>query len=252
MTASGSMDTTFTRVMGYTKINIGSSATIKWGNQRLRVALALDTTGSMASAGKIDALKTATKNLLDQLRDAASTNGDVYVSIIPFSKDVNVGRTNHDRPGCNSTTAPTSPGTAPTAPAASRAIRRAASARPRTPARSRAITARAAAPPPARARCRALPARAPAARARCRATPARAVAHRRAHAPIPLRPARAAAPTKCLLEFGLHEAKRMREPSRTWGVGTWTPGPGPPQPGRPASGARRPGPRKPTPPGTAA
>ena len=95
VTATGSMDTTFTRVMGYTQINIGSSATIKWGNQRLRVALALDTTGSMASASKIDALKIATKNLLDQLKAAASTNGDVYVSIIPFSKDVNVGRSNN-------------------------------------------------------------------------------------------------------------------------------------------------------------
>jgi Flp pilus assembly protein TadG len=91
ITATGKMDTTFTRVMGYTEINIGSSATIKWGNQRLRVALVLDTTGSMASAGKIDALKTATKNLLDQLKAAATTDGDVYVSIIPFSKDVNVG-----------------------------------------------------------------------------------------------------------------------------------------------------------------
>jgi len=95
ITATGKMDTTFTRVMGYTEINIGSSATIKWGNQRLRVALVLDTTGSMASAGKIDALKTATKNLLDQLKAAATTDGDVYVSIIPFSKDVNVGTSNH-------------------------------------------------------------------------------------------------------------------------------------------------------------
>jgi Flp pilus assembly protein TadG len=94
LTASGAIDTTFTRIMGYTQLNVGSSATIKWGNQRLRVALALDTTGSMSSAGKIDALKTATKNLLDQLRDAATNTGDVYVSIIPFSKDVNTGSTN--------------------------------------------------------------------------------------------------------------------------------------------------------------
>jgi Flp pilus assembly protein TadG len=91
ITASGSVDTTFTRVMGFNSLSVGSSATIKWGNQRLRVALALDTTGSMASAGKIDALKTATKNLLDQLKAAAVNNGDVYVSIVPFSKDVNVG-----------------------------------------------------------------------------------------------------------------------------------------------------------------
>jgi Flp pilus assembly protein TadG len=91
LTGGGSMDTTFTRVMGITELNVGSSSTIKWGNDRQRVALVLDTTGSMDSAGKIDALKTATKKLLDQLKAAASTDGDVLVSIIPFSKDVNVG-----------------------------------------------------------------------------------------------------------------------------------------------------------------
>jgi Flp pilus assembly protein TadG len=96
LTATGAMDTTFTRVMGVTSMSVGSSATIKWGNQRLRVALGLDTTGSMASAGKIDALKTATKNLLDQLKNASVNNGDVYVSIIPFSKDVNVGTSNYN------------------------------------------------------------------------------------------------------------------------------------------------------------
>ena len=53
--------------MGVSQLNVGSSSTIKWGNQRLRVALVLDTTGSMSSAGKIGALKTATKNLIDQL-----------------------------------------------------------------------------------------------------------------------------------------------------------------------------------------
>ncbi|MEA2880318.1 MAG: hypothetical protein QOF14_5514 [Hyphomicrobiales bacterium] len=91
---SGSMDTTFMNVMGYSSLNIGSTSTVKWGNNRLRVALVLDNTGSMASAGKIDALKTASKNLLTQLKNAATTNGDVYVSIIPFSKDVNVGKNN--------------------------------------------------------------------------------------------------------------------------------------------------------------
>jgi hypothetical protein len=62
----------------------------------MRVALVLDTTGSMNDDGKIAALKTATKSLLGQLQTAATTNGDVYVSIIPFSKDVNVGKTNYN------------------------------------------------------------------------------------------------------------------------------------------------------------
>ena len=41
------------------------------------------------------ALKSATKSLLTQLKTAATQNGDVYVSIIPFSKDVNVGSANY-------------------------------------------------------------------------------------------------------------------------------------------------------------
>ena len=91
LNGSASVDTAFMKLMGYTNLGIKSTATVKWGNNRLRVALALDNTGSMASAGKIDALKTATKSLLDQLKAAAANNGDVYVSIIPFSKNVNVG-----------------------------------------------------------------------------------------------------------------------------------------------------------------
>ena len=91
LSGSASVDTSFMKVMGYSSLGIKSTATVKWGNNRLRVALALDNTGSMGSAGKIDALKTATKSLLDQLKAAATNNGDVYVSIIPFNKDVNVG-----------------------------------------------------------------------------------------------------------------------------------------------------------------
>jgi Flp pilus assembly protein TadG len=76
-------------------ITLNDSSTATWGNTLLRVALVLDNTGSMASDGKMDALKIATKNLLTQLKNAATKNGDVYVSIIPFSKDVNVGPQNY-------------------------------------------------------------------------------------------------------------------------------------------------------------
>jgi len=79
-----------------TAINIASSSTITWGASRLRVALVLDNTGSMADYGKLTALKTATQNLLTQLQTAAVNNGDVYVSIIPFVKDVNAGSANYN------------------------------------------------------------------------------------------------------------------------------------------------------------
>ena len=78
-------------VAGVTSFPVGTKTEVKWGNSRLRVALVLDTTGSMSSAGKIDALKTAAKNLIDQLKAAASAPEDVYISIVPFVKDSNFG-----------------------------------------------------------------------------------------------------------------------------------------------------------------
>src|SRR3954471_22918759 len=38
--ASGSVDATFVKIMGINSLNIGSTSTVKWGNNRLRVALA--------------------------------------------------------------------------------------------------------------------------------------------------------------------------------------------------------------------
>jgi hypothetical protein len=49
----------------------------------------------MADSGKMGALKTATNNLLTQLQGDVQQAGDVYVSIIPFVKDVNLGPSNY-------------------------------------------------------------------------------------------------------------------------------------------------------------
>ena len=95
LTASASMDTAFMSYFGIANMTVGTSSTVKWGNTRLRVALVLDNTGSMAQSGKMSALQTATNNLLTQLKNAATNNGDVYVSIIPFVKDVNVDSSNY-------------------------------------------------------------------------------------------------------------------------------------------------------------
>lgn len=97
LNGSATINTAFMNLLGYSQITINGASVVKWGNSRLRVALVLDNTGSMASDGKMDALKTASKNLLTQLKNAAVNDGDVYVSIIPFSKDVNVDPANHDK-----------------------------------------------------------------------------------------------------------------------------------------------------------
>ena len=95
VSGSATVPTTFLGVIGYNEIPVNDTSTTKWGSSRLRVALVLDNTGSMDSDGKIGALKTATKNLLTQLQTAASVPGDVYVSIVPFVKDVKIDPTGY-------------------------------------------------------------------------------------------------------------------------------------------------------------
>ena len=63
------MPTTFTKVLGQEKLDISSSAQVKWGVKKLELALVLDNTGSMASNGKMTELKTASKSLLTTLEE---------------------------------------------------------------------------------------------------------------------------------------------------------------------------------------
>lgn len=84
----------FLPVVGINSVGVAASSKTAWGITRLRVAIALDNTGSMASAGKMAALKTATLSLLTQLQDNAKNDGDVLVSLIPFAKVINVGTPN--------------------------------------------------------------------------------------------------------------------------------------------------------------
>ena len=95
VTATADVTTNFMGLLGVSKMQVAVNSQVKWGNTKLRVALVLDNTGSMADDGKIDALQTATKSLLSQLKSAAAKDGDVYISIIPFVKDVNVGSSNY-------------------------------------------------------------------------------------------------------------------------------------------------------------
>jgi len=91
ITAAANMPTEFMRIAGVTQMPLSTSSTSTWGNTKLRVALALDNTGSMAQAGKMTALQGGAKNLIDSLSAQAINNGDVYISIVPFANEVNMG-----------------------------------------------------------------------------------------------------------------------------------------------------------------
>jgi Mg-chelatase subunit ChlD len=84
ISASGTVDALFSKLIGTKTMDIGSSAQVAWGIKRLEVALALDNTGSMAQQGKMAEMKKAVKSLLDTLEKAAKKPEDVKVALIPF------------------------------------------------------------------------------------------------------------------------------------------------------------------------
>jgi Flp pilus assembly protein TadG len=93
VTGKGSVDTQFMKVAGFPKLNFDSNSTAKWGNARMRVAMVLDVTGSMDDDNKMSNMQSAAKSMIDTLSNLNKTAGDVYISIVPFSRDVNIGPT---------------------------------------------------------------------------------------------------------------------------------------------------------------
>jgi Flp pilus assembly protein TadG len=91
LTGTATVPTRFATLIGTSELTVSATAEIVWGIKKLNLALALDNTGSMASNGKMAALKTAAHNLLNTLQAAAKQPDDIKVSIVPFATDVNVG-----------------------------------------------------------------------------------------------------------------------------------------------------------------
>ncbi len=97
-TATYTLPTTLLKVIGRNSVAISTSSTVVWGQSKLWVSLVLDNSGSMAqgdsTGSKMDALQNASHQLLTILQDAATNAGDVKVSIVPFDRYVNVGKSN--------------------------------------------------------------------------------------------------------------------------------------------------------------
>jgi Flp pilus assembly protein TadG len=91
--STASVKSDFLAIMGMPQLPISATSTVAWGVTKLQVALVLDNTGSMADNNKMSALKTATHQLLTQLKGAATNPGDVQVAIVPFAREVNIGAT---------------------------------------------------------------------------------------------------------------------------------------------------------------
>jgi len=92
------MNTTFMNILGQDSLTVGAVTEINRENRGLELVLVLDTTGSMNSytsgSRRIDTLKTASKNLVDILYGNDETKRKLWIGIVPYNTQVNVGPEN--------------------------------------------------------------------------------------------------------------------------------------------------------------
>jgi len=92
VTGSATVDTTVAAVLGIQQLPISSTSVVVAGlSKKVEIALVLDNTGSMATSGKIDALKSASHQFLSDLQKLSKQAGDIKVAIIPFDYQVKPG-----------------------------------------------------------------------------------------------------------------------------------------------------------------
>jgi Flp pilus assembly protein TadG len=95
VTATYNLPTQLMKIANINTMAISVSSTVVWGQTKLWVSLVLDNSGSMANGdstgSKMTALHNASHQLLTILQNAATNDGDVQVSIVPFTRNVNVG-----------------------------------------------------------------------------------------------------------------------------------------------------------------
>ena len=87
----GKVKTSFMRLAGVSQMDVSAFAEVALGGQGLEVALVLDNTASMNSGGRLPALKSAAKELIDSILEQAASGAYVRVGIVPFADYVNVG-----------------------------------------------------------------------------------------------------------------------------------------------------------------
>jgi Flp pilus assembly protein TadG len=94
ISASASVDTTFLKIISKNSIEVIASATIIRETTGLEMVLVMDNTGSMASFGRLAALKDSAHELIDILFGDQEVADRLYVGLVPFSGTVNIGAAN--------------------------------------------------------------------------------------------------------------------------------------------------------------
>jgi Mg-chelatase subunit ChlD len=93
---TGTLDTSLLGVVGLKTMDVGAFSQVASGGGGAEIALVLDNTGSMATEGRMVALKAAAKSLVDTVMGSKGANGYLKIGIVPFSDYVNVGLSNRN------------------------------------------------------------------------------------------------------------------------------------------------------------
>lgn len=91
LSANAKLSTAVMGIAGYQDLNIGASVKVVKELRRLEVVMVLDNTGSMNSSGKLSALKTAAKQLVNTLAAEQPNEDMLKFALVPFAATVNVG-----------------------------------------------------------------------------------------------------------------------------------------------------------------
>jgi Flp pilus assembly protein TadG len=93
LSATASLNTTIMAIFGFNTMTVGATSEITRETKGLEVAMVLDTTGSMAQNGKIDALKSAATDLVDILAGNNNYPDNLKIGIVPFALSVKLDPT---------------------------------------------------------------------------------------------------------------------------------------------------------------
>lgn len=91
---SGKMTTLIGSFMGIGTLKIAGITQVQRAIQKAEIALVLDNTGSMGSNGKMQALITASNQLITNIFGNQATLPNVAMSIVPYVATVNIGPSN--------------------------------------------------------------------------------------------------------------------------------------------------------------
>ncbi len=96
LTVSGTVPTTFMKLVGKQSIAVGATSEVTRSSKGLELVLVMDNTGSMTqSAGggvsKISAARTAANSLVNILYGDKETIPHLWIGLVPFSQAVNIG-----------------------------------------------------------------------------------------------------------------------------------------------------------------